>query len=113
MTAGVGSSDDEVGPPGRRPRRPRGTGQKQPRRRKVDRRTRRTSKIIPLAAVMKVDDAWRHAQTLGYECNVLLTLRPRHIDSLSPEQRQAEWKRYRDRITQFARYHAFTLVYVW
>lgn len=113
MSTGAASGDDEAGPPGRRPKRSRGSRQGQSRRRRVDRRTRRPSKSIPLGIVTEVNDAWRHAQTLGYGCNVLLTLRPRHMDSLSPEQRQAEWKKYRDRMAQFARYHGFTLVYIW
>ena len=82
-------------------------------RRKLDRRTRRPSKSIPLRTVKKLDRGWRHAQTLGLGCNVFLTLKPRHIDALTPLERQACWDKYRDRIGQFARREGFPPTYIW
>lgn len=74
----------------------------------------KVSRSIPAETVWNLTDAWLFAaQTLGLNCNLFITVRPKNIDDLTPPERIKLWEDIRNKIAQFGRDHEYEPVLIW
>jgi hypothetical protein len=74
----------------------------------------KVSRSIEAKVVWNLTSAWYFAaQGLGLNFNLFITIRPRHIDTLTPPERITYWQRVLNKIAQFARDHDFECVLIW
>lgn len=80
-------------------------------RRKIGRR--KVSRVLSSTEVRHLFNAWHFARQIQLPFNRLVTIRPRHINTLSPAERITYFEGSRNKIAQFARDNRFDHVIVW
>jgi hypothetical protein len=75
---------------------------------------KKVSKALKAKVVRNLTAAWWFAgQSAGLNLNRFVTIRPRNIDEMTPEERNAFWKTMLNKVGQFARDHDFETAHIW
>lgn len=75
---------------------------------------KKVSRALPAKTVRNLTAAWWFAaQGVGLDLNRMVTIRPRNIDEMTPEERNTFWKKMLNKLGQFARDHDFETAHLW
>src|SRR4051794_29227647 len=72
---------------------------------------RNLTKGLTTDQIKELSEAWHHAKRIGLSLNTLVTFRP--ATPLTPEEHNAAYAGFRNKIGVYARQHHFTPASVW